>query len=145
MRPPAGSIRAHALRGDGFRSANRGQTRMTVKLNGCAYEHAKKLLEQGRFVDDEREAWSEHHPSTLTEKEFIEKHGFSEYGKWFLALNDEYREDAERHYELPYGDFAIVHRCAVLAAKDRAQKYKDVDIKNAVTELLAAIDDRAHE
>ena len=118
---------------------------MTVKLNDRAYEHAKRLIEKDRFVEDEREAWSEHHPSTRTEKEFIGKNGFSEYVKWFLAVNDEYPEDAERHYELPYGDFAIVHRCAVLAAQERARSYKHIDLENALTELLAMIDERARE
>jgi len=46
---------------------------MTVKLSGIGYEHAKRLIEEGNFVDDEREAWSDHHPSTLTENEYIEK------------------------------------------------------------------------
>jgi len=118
---------------------------MTVKLNDRAYEHAKRLIEKDRFVADEREAWSEHHPSTRTEKKFIGKNGFSEYAKWFLAVNDEYPEDAERHYELPFGDFAIVHRCAVLAAQDRARSYKHIDLENALTGLLAMIDVRARE
>jgi len=118
---------------------------MTVKLNDRGYDHAKRLIEEGRFVDDEREAWSEHHSSTQIEKEFIGKNGFKEYGKWFLAVNDEYPEEAERHYELPYGDFAIVHRCAVLAAQDRARSYKHIDLENALTELLAMIDDRAQD
>ena len=26
---------------------------MTVKLNGRAYEHAKRLIEEGQFIDDE--------------------------------------------------------------------------------------------
>jgi hypothetical protein len=37
---------------------------MAVKLNDCAYEHAKRLIGEGKFLDDEREAWSDHHPST---------------------------------------------------------------------------------
>jgi hypothetical protein len=118
---------------------------MTVKLNDRGYEHAKRLIEKGKFVGDERDAWGEHHPSTRIEKEFIEKKGFAEYGKWFLAVNDEYAEDARRHYELPHGDFENVHRCAVLAAQDRARQYQQVDIENTLTELLATIDDRAPE
>ena len=114
---------------------------MTVKLNQRAYEHAKKLIGEGKFVNDEREAWSEHHPSTRIEKEFIQHHGFIEYGNWFLAVNDDYPEDRRRHYEFPYGDFAKVHRCGILAAQSRA---KGLDIENAVTALLALIDNWAH-
>ena len=46
---------------------------MAVKLNRTAYEHAKRLIERCQFIDDEREAWSDDHPSTQTENEFIEK------------------------------------------------------------------------
>jgi len=59
---------------------------MTVKLNQQAYEHTKRLIEQGKFIDDEREAWSDHHQSTHTEEDFIEKNGFFEYSKWFLGV-----------------------------------------------------------
>ena len=44
---------------------------MTVKLNSPGYEHAKRLIEEGKFTDEERDAWSDPHPSTHTEKEFI--------------------------------------------------------------------------
>jgi len=54
---------------------------MAVTLNRRAYEHAKELINKGRFVFDERDAWSEHRPSAQQENEFIRLHGFAEYGK----------------------------------------------------------------
>ena len=116
---------------------------MTVKLNGRAYEHAKRLIEEGKFIDDARDAWSDHHLSTRTENEFIEKNGFSEYGKWFLGVNDEYKEDSRRYYEFPYGDFENVHCCGILAAERRAFDDNYFDIENAASDLLAAIDQQA--
>jgi hypothetical protein len=113
---------------------------VTVKLNSRAYEHARRLIEGGKFIDDEREAWSDHHPSTQTENEFIEKNGFFEYSKWFLAVNDEYREESRRHYEFPYGDFENVHRCGTLAVQSRASQDKYFDVENAAADLLAVID-----
>jgi hypothetical protein len=113
---------------------------MTVKLNQRAYEHAKRLIKQGKFIDDERDAWSDHHPSTQIEKEFIENNGFFQYGQWFLGVNDEYREDSERYYELLYGDFEDVHRCGILAAQGRAGQSKHFDVGNAARDLLAVID-----
>jgi hypothetical protein len=62
---------------------------MTVKLNNAAYEHAKGLISEGKFVFDERDAWSEHRPSALQENEFIGRYGFAAYGKWYLGVNDE--------------------------------------------------------
>src|SRR5215469_10214314 len=116
---------------------------MTVKLSGIGYEHAKRLIEEGKFVDDEREAWSDHHPSTLIENEYIEKNGLFEYGKWFLATNDEYRVDSKRHYEFPYGDLKNVHRCGILAVKNRAGQSKYFDVENAAANLVAVIDKQA--
>jgi hypothetical protein len=118
---------------------------MSVKLNGPGYEHAKRLIEDGKFIDDEREAWSDHHPSTQTEKDFIEKKGFSEYSKWFLGVNDEYGEESRRHYEFPYGDLEEVHRCGILAALIRAGQDKYFDAENAAADLLAVIDHQARE
>jgi len=118
---------------------------VTVKLNDGAYEHAKRLIEEGEFIDDERDAWSDHHPSTRTENEFIQKNEFFEYSKWFLGVNDEYREDSRRHYEFPYGDFENAHRCAILAAQSRAAQDKYSDIEAAAADLLAVIDRQARE
>jgi hypothetical protein len=118
---------------------------MTVKLNGPGYEHAKRLIEDGKFIDDEREAWSDHHPSTQTEQEFIDKNGFSEYGDWFLGVNDEYVEESRRHYEFPYGDFENVHRCGILAAQIRVGQGKYFDVGNAAADLLAVIDQQGRD
>src|SRR4029077_16742687 len=115
--------------------------RMTVKLNGRAYEHAKRLIEEGKFIDDERDAWSDQHPSTQTENEFIEKNGFAESSKWFLVVNDEYSEDSRRHYEFPYGDFENVHCCGILAASSRAGQ----NVEKEVSGLLAAINKQARK
>jgi hypothetical protein len=108
---------------------------MTVKLNDRAYEHAKKLINEGKFLYDQRDAWSEHQPSTSKENEFIQRHGFPEYGKWYLAINDDYKDDTKRHYEFPYGDFENAHRCAILTAESRAGQYKHFDVENAAAHL----------
>ena len=118
---------------------------MAVKLNKRAYEHAQRLIEKGKCIDDERDAWSDHHPSTQTEEEFIEKNGFFDYGKWFLGVNNEYREDTKRYYEFPFGDFENVHRCGMLAAQSRAGQSKHFDVENAATELLAVIDEQVRK
>jgi hypothetical protein len=118
---------------------------MTVKLNQRAHEYAKRLIKQGKFIDDEREAWSDHHPPTQAEKEFIEKSGLSEYGDWFLGVNDEYSEKNRRHYEFPYGDFENVHRCGILAAQSRARQDKYFDVENAAVDLLTVIDNQAQK
>ena len=103
------------------------------------------LSRQGRFINDERDAWSDHHPSTRTENEFIEKNGLFEYSNWFLGVNDEYSEDSRRHYEFPSGDFENVHRCGILAAQSRAGQDKYSDVETAVADLLAVINKQARK
>ena len=115
---------------------------MTVTLNRRAFEHAKELINEGRIVLDERDAWSEHRPSAEQENEFIRLHGFAEYGRWYLGINDEKPEQTKGHYEFPYGDFSKVHRCGVLSAESRAGQYQHYDIENAVAHLHGMLDAR---
>jgi hypothetical protein len=118
----------------------RRYTAMAVQLNKRAYEHAKELVADGRVVLDERDAWSEHQPSTEQENAFIRRHGFGEYGKWHLGIDDEEHEETKGRYKFPYGDFEKVHRCAVLAAESRAGQYKYHDIENAAAHLHGMIE-----
>src|SRR5712692_2280046 len=113
---------------------------MAVKLNKHAFEHAKKLIELGKCVFDERDLWSEHQPSAQDENEYLKEHGFGEYGKWYLGIDTEEDEDNKGRYKFPYGDFEKVHRCGVLAAENRAGQYKYADIENAAAHLHGMID-----
>jgi len=113
---------------------------MAVKLYKPAYEHAKRLISEGRAVHDERDAWSEHQPSAAQEDEFIRLHGYAEYARWHLGIDNDKPEDTKARYKFPYGDFAGVHRCAVLTAESRAGQYKHFDIENAAAHLHGMID-----
>jgi hypothetical protein len=106
-----------------------------VKLNQKAYDHARQLIEDGRVVLDERDDWSEHRPSAARENEFLAEHGWGEYAKWYLGLDDEAPEATKGHYRFPYGDFEKVHRCGVLSAESRAGQRKYTDIESAVAHL----------
>ena len=108
---------------------------MAVKLSRRAYTHAKNLIAERRVVLDDRDAWSEHQPSTREENAFIAEHGWQEYGRWHLGIDDERRADTKDHYKFPYGDFRDVHRCAILSAESRAGQRSYDDIKAAVAHL----------
>jgi hypothetical protein len=113
---------------------------MAVKLNRTAFDHAKTLIAEERFVLDERDDWSEHQPSAEEENRFIQQHGLAEFAKWHLGLDDEHDEDNKGRYKFPYGDFERVHRCGLLAAESRAGQYKHVDIELAVAHLHGMLD-----
>ena len=111
-----------------------------VKLNTDALTYAKKLISEGHVVVDRKGAWAEDRPSTELENEFIRLHGFSEYAKWHLGIDDRYPENTKRRYKFPYGDFKNVHRCGVLALQARAAEYRYSEIESAATQLRAMIE-----
>jgi hypothetical protein len=113
---------------------------MAVKLNRTAYAYAQELIREGKVVADDRDAWSEHQPSTAEENEFIRAHGFPEYARWHLGLEDDEPAESKRRYKFPYGDFARVHRCAVLTAESRAGQYKHLSIQEACAHLHGMIE-----
>jgi hypothetical protein len=115
---------------------------MAVKLSRRAYEHAKGLILEGRAVLDERDAWSEHRPSAGQENDFIAEHGWREYGRWYLGVDDDRADDTKGHYKFPYGDFHDVHRCGVLAAESRAAQYDHDDIASAAAHLHGMLEAR---
>jgi hypothetical protein len=115
-----------------------------VKLNRKAFNHAKKLVTEGAVARDERDAWSEHKPSTQEENEFIRKHGLAEYGRWYLGIDETKDAENKGHYKFPYGDFKKVHRCGVLTAESRAGQYKYLDIERAAALLHSMIDGTPH-
>ncbi|MFG1817598.1 hypothetical protein ACGFIF_27830 [Kribbella sp. NPDC049174] len=113
---------------------------MSVKLNERAFEHAKALVKDGKFVADERDDWSEDQPSTDEENEYLDKQGWKDYGLWYLGVDDEMGDDTKGHYKFPYGDFGKVHRCGLLAAESRAAQQGYDDIDRAVAHLHGMID-----
>ena len=94
---------------------------MAVKRHNPGYNHAKELIGAGRVVLDDRDGWSEHQPSAAEEDAFIQEHGYAEYGRWHLAIDD-------------------AHRCATLAAESRAGQRKYVDVELAAAHLHGMLD-----
>jgi hypothetical protein len=113
---------------------------VSLKLNRKAFDHGKELIKDGKVVWDDRDAWSEHQPSAEKENEFIVSHGFDQYGKWYLGIDDEEDEQTKAKYKFPYGDFQKVHRCGVLSAESRAGQYKHRDVELAAAHLHGMIE-----
>jgi len=113
---------------------------MAVRVNRSAHEHAERLIKAGHRVLDGRGDWSQHQPSPAEENQFIRDHGFREYARWHLGVNDEKDEGTKERYEFPYGDFRDVHRCAVLAAESRAGQYRHHDIELVAAHLLGILE-----
>jgi hypothetical protein len=117
---------------------------MAPNLNKTKFDHDKGFINAGKVVFDERDAWSEHQPSAEAENAFIRPHGYGEYAKWHLGIDDEEGEQTKARYNFPYGDFEKVHRCAVLAAEGRAGRYEYQDIESAAAHLHGMLESMAH-
>jgi hypothetical protein len=113
---------------------------MATRLNDRAVDHARALIEEGHFVDDERDDWSEHRPSAEAENRFIRDEGWTEYAKWHLGIDDEAGEETKERYKFPFGDFKDAHRCGLLAAESRAGQYKYLEIERAAAHLHGMIE-----
>jgi hypothetical protein len=118
------------------------QPRTHLRLNEDGFAFAVQLIKQGHFIADGKGAWSEDRPSTELENQFIRQHGFDEYAKWHLGIDERYAENTKRRYKFPYGDFKNVHRCGMLAVQTRARQYNYTEIENAAAQLLEMIASR---
>ncbi len=117
----------------------RAESGGSVKLNENAVAFASQLIQEGHLIADGKGAWRGHRPSANQENEFIRLHGFGEYAKWHLGIDDHYPENTKQRYKFPYGDFKNVHRCGLLAAKARARQYGYTEIENAAAKLEQAL------
>jgi hypothetical protein len=68
---------------------------MAIKLNKHAFDYAKEFVKKQKVVTDNRDDWSEHQPSAQEENEFIRLHGFDEYAKWHLGIDDGEHEETK--------------------------------------------------
>lgn len=117
-------------------SGARAQSDRSDKVNENAVALASQLIQEGHLIADGKGAWREHKPSPGVENEFIRVHGFAEYAKWHLGVDERYAVNTKRRYKFPYGDFTNVHRCGLLAVKARAAEHKYQDIEDAAARLI---------
>ena len=120
-------------------AAGRAQAN-SVRLNPIAFDFARNLISQGRFVDDKRGNWKRAHPNRNQQNDFIRDHGFAEYAQWYLAIDERHPSNSKARYKFPFGDFRNVHRCGLLAVKARAHAYGYDGIEAAATKLLEMIE-----
>ncbi len=112
----------------------------SIKLHLAAYNHASKLIMEKNVERDERHDWSNHQPAENDKNQYIQEHGYKEYGKWFLGIDESKNETTKSRYKFPYGDFKKVHRCAVISAEIRVKQHKYDDIEQAAAHLHNMID-----
>ena len=111
---------------------------MTVKVNQEAVQFAKKLINDGKYKTDTD--WSEREPSTDAENKYLDRNGWDDFGKWYLAIDTSDSKETKERHKFPYGDFKQVHRQGVIAAKQRAAQNHYDAVEKAADSLLELID-----
>jgi len=113
---------------------------MATKLNRDALKHAEKLIADGKVVHDERDDWSEHAPSADDENRLIDREGWDVYADWHLGIDRQQNDETKGRFSFPFGDFAKIHRCAVISLESRAAQFDHDEIARAAKRLLEKID-----
>jgi hypothetical protein len=109
-----------------------------MKVNRAAVQKARSLIRARQY--DKESDWSEDQPSSGQQNDYLEEHGWDEYGRWFLAIDMDATPETKDRYNFPYGDFRRLHRDALIAAKQRAAQHDHPEIERAAAELLEALD-----
>jgi hypothetical protein len=110
----------------------------SVKVNPVALRYAKELISEGRVVIDRKGTWTQDRPSTDVENEFIRQHGFSEYAKWHLGIDERYGENTKRRYKFSYGDSKTFIAVGCLLC--RAGEYNYSEIESAAAKVREMIE-----
>ena len=67
-------------------------------------------------------------------------YGMTEYAKWHLGIDNRHSALSKAHYKFPFGNFDVLHRCGLLAVKERAREFHYDDIESAADQLLAELE-----
>jgi hypothetical protein len=61
---------------------------MALRVNAQAVAYARQLIKEGNYALDEKGTGHEKMPSRQEEDEYLARHGFTDYGPWYLGIND---------------------------------------------------------
>lgn len=110
-----------------------------MKLNKEAFKKAKDLIEKNQYVKESE--WSKAQPESKEGNDYLERHGWQEYGQWHLGIHEQESKETKSHYGFPIGDFRRVHRSGLIAAKQRAAQNHYTELEKAADELLHLLDE----
>jgi hypothetical protein len=110
----------------------------TYRVNRKAISHARKLIDDGKFVVDSD--WGDVQPRADDENAFLERHSWADYSAWHLGLTDGANEETKARYAFVFGDFQRVHRMGIIACWYRAAEHRHKQVELAAHRLLQRLD-----
>ncbi len=113
----------------------------TYRVNPDAVAHVEKLIAARRYVLESE--WGEVQPDAEAQNRYLKRHSWDEYQVWFLGLTEGANDETKARYAFCVGDFARVHRSALIACVYRAAEWRHKQIERAAYQLLGTLDERA--
>ena len=113
--------------------------RYLVNEQGVA--HARDLIDKRQYVLDSE--WGDRQPRAADENEYLERHSWDEYARWFLGLTDGAADATKARYAFVYGDFRRVHRTGLIACVYRAAQWRHKAVERVAYDLLQHLDREA--
>lgn len=112
---------------------------MSIKINQAAYDYAVEIINDGLEVEHNTSNWKEVKPDVDETARYLNTHSLDEYGLWFLGINSDADQNSKDKFVYPFGDFAVLHKSALIAAEQESGNKHHHEIKQAVQKLLAMI------
>ena len=107
-------------------------------VNDAAVAKARSLIDARQYVLDSD--WGTVQPKASEQNDYLERHGWDEYGQWHLGLTEGAQDETKARYAFVYGDFRRIHRTGLIACVYRASEWRHKDIELAAHDLLQRLD-----
>lgn len=101
-------------------------------------EHCRKLIASKKYVLESR--WSDVQPDAEAQNVFLDKHDWAAYSQWHLGLTEGANDETKGRFAFCFGDFAKVHRSALIACVYRASEWRHKKVELAAHDLLQLLD-----
>lgn len=120
------------------RIAGRQRAMASYAVNPAGVEYARSLIASRQYVLDSQ--WGDVQPKAAAENDYLDKHDWEQYGRWFLGLTDGAGEETKARYAFVVGDFRRLHRSGIIACHYRAAEWRHKAIELTAHELLQELD-----
>jgi hypothetical protein len=112
----------------------------SYSVNPDAVAFAQDLIDRGQYVLTSD--WGEVQPTATQQNEYLSKHSWDEYMRWYLGLTDGANDHTKARYAFVFGDFRRLHRMGLIACQYRAAEWRHKEVELAAHDLLQLLDSK---
>lgn len=108
------------------------------EVNDDGVRRARALIDARQYVLESD--WGRSRPSADDENAYLERHNWTKYSEWHLALTEGATSETKGRYGFLYGDFRRVHRKGLIACRYRAAEFGHKEVELVAHDLLQHLD-----